>query len=77
MSYYAHLYSPRFNVKEATCIHVLASVNIVAANSVLPVVFRYTRAVGQNGKLTISMPYVDAFGGGIVITLAKTLLQGR
>ncbi len=38
---------------------------------------RYKRAVGNQGKLVFSRPYVDAFGAGIVITMAETLVEGR
>ena len=38
--------------------------------------FRYTRALSQAGSMTLSTPYIDAFGAGYVLTLSQTISLG-
>ncbi len=58
--------------KSGLCIQVK---NFVTKSYISPV--RYKRTTSNKGKLVLSRPYVDAFGAGIVITMAKTLVEGR
>ena len=51
----------------------LSSINI-------PVLFclfsRNLRASAHKGQVTVSTPYIDAFGAGTVVTLSKALYEG-
>ncbi|KAK3087851.1 hypothetical protein FSP39_011482 [Pinctada imbricata] len=37
----------------------------------------YQRTLAHKGTLSVSMPYMDLWGSGLVITLSKAILQGR
>ena len=39
--------------------------------------FRYLRAKVYKGSITVSTPYVDAFGAGIVVTLSQAIYEGK
>ena len=42
---------------------------------VVHAVDRFTRSLNRPGQLTMSPPYLDAFGAGYVVTLSTTIHQ--
>ena len=43
----------------------------------LPYTFRYHAALRNTGLVTLSTPYIDAFGTGAIITAAHTIYRGE
>ena len=39
--------------------------------------FRYYRALSHSGFITLTTPYLDISGGGVVVTAARALRRGE
>ncbi|ELU16026.1 hypothetical protein CAPTEDRAFT_193019 [Capitella teleta] len=66
---------------EENILNGIADRNAKLKNSVVILTYGlaagYKRAITQKGRISLSIPYEDAFGAGAVITMSKTLLAGR
>ena len=43
----------------------------------MPYLFRYYTALAHTGLLTLTTPYLDSGGAGVVITAGRTLYRGE